>query len=93
MYRNSAMEKSLKACINPECEYYGINKLPFEAKYCPKCGKAIMDNKCTQNIVVDKISYALGMSIAVNIASSGVNSLNPDDFIAGIKAVFCNDIP
>lgn len=35
---------------------------------------------------MDKISYALGMSIAHNMMSSGVKEVNFDDFMAGLKA-------
>lgn len=36
---------------------------------------------------MDKTSYSLGMSIAHNMVNSGVESLQFDDFCAGIKAV------
>ena len=36
---------------------------------------------------MDKLSYALGMSIAGNFLASGVRSMVMDDFMAGVKAV------
>lgn len=37
---------------------------------------------------MDKLSYALGMSLAGNLIASGVRELDIDDFAAGVKAVF-----
>lgn len=37
---------------------------------------------------MDKISYALGLSIAQNLNSSGMEHLVYDDFIAGMKVIF-----
>ena len=42
---------------------------------------------------MDKNSYALGMSIAHNLASSGVNELSIEDFCAGLKAAFLGEKP
>lgn len=36
---------------------------------------------------MDKLSYALGMSLAGNLIASGVRELDIDDFAAGVKAV------
>ena len=36
---------------------------------------------------MDKNSYALGMSIAHNMLSSGIQEINSEDFAAGVKAV------
>ncbi len=36
---------------------------------------------------MDKNSYALGMSVAHNMLSSGVKDLNADDFAAGVKVI------
>ena len=42
---------------------------------------------------MDKNSYALGMSIAHNMVSSGIQSINFEDFTAGIKAVLTGAEP
>lgn len=42
---------------------------------------------------MDKISYALGMSIAHNLMQSGVNRLEFDDFAAGLKAMMTGAEP
>ena len=36
---------------------------------------------------MDKNSYALGMSIAHNMISSGIKNVSIDDFAAGVKAI------
>ena len=42
---------------------------------------------------MDKNSYALGMSIAHNMLSSGIKSVEFDDFAAGVKAVLTGSEP
>lgn len=42
---------------------------------------------------MDKNSYALGMSIAHNMLSSGIRSVEFDDFAAGVKAVLTGSEP
>ena len=42
---------------------------------------------------MDKTSYALGMSIAHNMISSGVKDVNFDDFAAGLKAMLNGEEP
>ena len=42
---------------------------------------------------MDKNSYALGMSIAHNMMSSGIKEVNFDDFAAGVKAVLTGAEP
>lgn len=42
---------------------------------------------------MDKNSYALGMSIAQNMMSSGIKSVEFDDFAAGFKAVLTGSQP
>lgn len=42
---------------------------------------------------MDKVSYALGMSIAHNMLQSGVKDLTFDDFIAGVKATLQGEQP
>ena len=42
---------------------------------------------------MDKNSYALGMSIAHNMMSSGIRSVEFDDFTAGLKAVLTGSEP
>ena len=42
---------------------------------------------------MDKNSYALGMSIAHNMLSSGIKTIEFDDFAAGVKAVLTGAEP
>ena len=42
---------------------------------------------------MDKNSYALGMSIAHNMLSSGIKEVDFEDFTAGIKAVLTGEEP
>ena len=42
---------------------------------------------------MDKLSYALGMSLGQSLQSSGVDSLEFDDFLSGVKVVFSGDEP
>jgi FKBP-type peptidyl-prolyl cis-trans isomerase FklB len=42
---------------------------------------------------MDKISYALGLSIGNNFRSSGIRSLRMEDFVKGIEDVFTNAQP
>ena len=42
---------------------------------------------------MDKNSYAFGMSIAHNMMSSGIRSIEFDDFAAGLKAVLTGSEP
>ncbi|MDR1357692.1 MAG: FKBP-type peptidyl-prolyl cis-trans isomerase [Tannerellaceae bacterium] len=42
---------------------------------------------------MDKISYALGLSIGNNFRTSGIRDLQTDDFVKGIKDVFANVTP
>ncbi len=42
---------------------------------------------------MDKVSYALGLSMGQNFQSSGINSLNVDDFSRALKAVYTGDQP
>ena len=42
---------------------------------------------------MDKISYALGLSMGQNLASSGVESLNYQDLAAGIEDVLTKQQP
>lgn len=37
---------------------------------------------------MDKLSYALGLSMAGNFIASGIKTLNIDDFASGLRAVF-----
>ena len=46
-----------------------------------------------KHIIMDKNSYALGMSIAHNMLSSGIKSVEFDDFAAGVKAVLTGAEP
>ena len=40
---------------------------------------------------MDKLSYALGLSMGGNFMRSGIESLNYDDFAAGVKAAYAGD--
>jgi FKBP-type peptidyl-prolyl cis-trans isomerase FklB len=42
---------------------------------------------------MDKVSYALGMSIGNNFRSSGINDLEIEDFIKGLKDVLAEEKP
>ena len=42
---------------------------------------------------MDKNSYALGMSIAHNMLSSGIKDIAFDDFVAGVKALLNGEEP
>ena len=46
-----------------------------------------------QQIFMEKVSYALGMSIANNIMASGVNNLNVEEFVKAIKASLAGEQP
>lgn len=37
---------------------------------------------------MDKLSYALGMSMGHNFKGSGIKAINADDFAAGVAAVY-----
>lgn len=41
-----------------------------------------------KSITMDKLSYALGMSMASNLKQSGLDCINVDDFAGAIKAYF-----
>ena len=40
---------------------------------------------------MDKLSYAFGLSIGQNLIGAGVDSIEFDDFLKGVKAVYNND--
>ena len=40
---------------------------------------------------MDKLSYALGMSLGQNLQASGVDSLEFDDFLSGVKVIFSGE--
>ena len=42
---------------------------------------------------MDKIAYALGLSIGQNLAHSGVKDINSEDFVAGMKDVLAGNKP
>lgn len=42
---------------------------------------------------MDKVSYALGLSLGQNMASSGVKSIEYDDLVAGMKAIMNKEKP
>lgn len=42
---------------------------------------------------MDKVSYALGLSLGQNMASSGVKTLQFDDLVAGMKAIMNGEKP
>ncbi len=46
-----------------------------------------------KNKELDRISYALGMSMGNNFRSSGINELDVNDFAAGVAAVFSGEKP
>ena len=42
---------------------------------------------------LDKVSYCLGLSIASNLLSSGVNTINTEAFVDAIKTVYAGQMP
>ncbi|MDE7393035.1 MAG: FKBP-type peptidyl-prolyl cis-trans isomerase N-terminal domain-containing protein, partial [Muribaculaceae bacterium] len=46
-----------------------------------------------ENQELDKISYALGLSMGNNFRSSGIQQLNIQDFADGVAAVFYGSTP
>ncbi|MDR1259120.1 MAG: FKBP-type peptidyl-prolyl cis-trans isomerase [Tannerellaceae bacterium] len=42
---------------------------------------------------MDKVSYALGLSIGNNFRTSGIRDLQTEDFVKGIKDVFADETP
>ncbi|MFV0584704.1 MAG: FKBP-type peptidyl-prolyl cis-trans isomerase N-terminal domain-containing protein, partial [Parabacteroides gordonii] len=42
---------------------------------------------------MDKVSYALGLSIGNNFQNSGINDLQIEDFVKGMKDVLGNQTP
>ena len=42
---------------------------------------------------MDKVAYALGLSIGQNLAHSGVKDINSEDFVAGMKDVLAGNKP
>ena len=42
---------------------------------------------------MDKLSYALGMSLGQSLQASGVDSLEFDDFLSGVKVIFSGEDP
>ena len=46
-----------------------------------------------ENKEIDKISYALGLSMGNNFRSSGIETLNIADFADGVAAVFAGETP
>lgn len=46
------------------------------------------NNQKKQFFRMDKLSYALGMSMGHNFKGSGIKSINADDFAAGVAAVY-----
>lgn len=42
---------------------------------------------------MDKVSYALGLSIGNNFRSSGIDNIDTDDFMRGLKQVLANENP
>ena len=42
---------------------------------------------------MDKLSYALGMSLGQSLQSSGVDSLEFDDFLSGVKVIYSGEKP
>ena len=42
----------MKACINPDCPNCGKHILPFDAKFCPRCGTPIDSEVKSSQIVV-----------------------------------------
>ena len=45
------------------------------------------------NNTMDKLSYALGMSMGHNFKGSGIKKLDTNDFAAGVAAVYDGEKP
>ena len=45
------------------------------------------------NKQIDRISYALGLSMGNNFRASGINEINVQDFADGVAAVFLGSQP
>ena len=41
-----------------------------------------------KKIIMDKLSYALGMSMGQNFMHSGIKEINVSDFAAGVAAIY-----
>ena len=50
-----------------------------------------MDNN--ENKSLDRISYALGLSMGNNFRASGITEINVQDFADGVAAVFYGSTP
>ena len=46
-----------------------------------------------ENKELDRISYALGLSMGNNFRSSGIDKIDVDDFAAGVAAVYSGEKP
>ena len=46
-----------------------------------------------ENKGLDRISYALGLSMGNNFRASGINEINVQDFADGVAAVFYGNQP
>ena len=42
---------------------------------------------------LDKVSYCFGLSIASNLLSSGVNTINTEAFVDAIRTVYAGQMP
>ena len=42
---------------------------------------------------MDKLSYVLGMSLGQSLQASGVDSLEFDDFLSGVKVIYSGENP
>lgn len=61
---------------------------------CYLCGaKSEFNFYFMENNQLDKISYALGMSMGNNFKASGINEININDFADGVAAVFAGAKP
>ena len=43
--------------------------------------------------IMDKLSYAIGMSIGQNMISTGIDNIEFDDFLSGVKVIFSGEEP
>lgn len=51
------------------------------------------DLMCNETSTMDKVSYALGLSIGQNFVASGFEGLNYDEFLAGLKSIMQGETP
>lgn len=70
-----------------------IRRLPSERHSTPKTSTTKTKMENNENKTLDRISYALGLSMGNNFRASGISELNVQDFADGVAAVFYGATP